>query len=66
VTSVNTAICGVGMDKGIKKGGAYCMNLSAAPEPQGNLRGRSNVFPKSTSSAEMGQRKRPVRRKAIG
>jgi hypothetical protein len=40
--------------------GAYCINLSAALVPQGNFRGRSNVFPKSTSSAEMGRRKRPV------
>lgn len=65
MTSVNTAICGVGMDNGIKKEGAYCINLSAALEPQGNLRGRSNVFPKSTSSAEMGRRKRPVRCDAV-
>ena len=36
------------------------MNLRAALEPQGSFRGRSNVLPKSTSSAEIGRRKRPI------
>jgi hypothetical protein len=47
------------MVTGMKKW-AHCMNLSAALEPQGNFNGRSKVLPKSTSSAEMGRRKRPV------
>ena len=49
------------VEKGVAKGySTYCMNLSAAPDPQGNFRGRSNVLPKSTSSADMGRRNRPV------
>ena len=39
---------------------AYYMNLSAVLEPQGSFKGRSNVFPKRTSSAEMGRRNLPM------
>ena len=38
----------------------YCMNLSAAPLPQGSLSGRSNVFPNITLSAQIGFRNLPL------
>src|SRR5258706_3142269 len=38
----------------------HCINLRAAPLPQGNLSGRSNVFPNITSSAHTGFRNLPL------
>lgn len=38
----------------------HFMNFSAALDPQGNLSGRSNVFPNRTSLAEQGCRNLPA------
>ena len=41
----------------------HCINLRAAPLPQGNLSGRSNVFPNITSSEHTGFRNLPLQPK---